>query len=72
MPERANESRRRLESAGWSVRAEFYPLPGGGAWVAYVSREGRSFSAAGATEAEALTTACRHAEAPGPPRPEAR
>jgi anti-anti-sigma factor len=64
-PDGAGDPRRRLEAAGWSVRAERPRWQGGGAWVVLASREGRCFSAAGATEAGAVGTACRRAEALG-------
>jgi anti-anti-sigma factor len=64
-PDGAEGPRRRLEAAGWSVRAERPRWQGGGAWVVLASRGGRCFSAAGATEAGAVGTACRRAEALG-------
>jgi anti-anti-sigma regulatory factor len=76
VPDGAPDPRRRLEAAGWSLRAERPRWQGGGAWVVLASRVGRCFSAAGETEAEAVGAACCRAETlgllrlPGPPGPE--
>jgi anti-anti-sigma factor len=64
-PDGAGDPRRRLEAAGWSLRAERPRWQGGSAWVVLASREGHCFSAAGETEAGAVGTACRRAEALG-------
>jgi hypothetical protein len=56
----AEESRARLEQAGWSVRVWPVPL---GVRVSATSDKGRLLFASGATAAEALGRLCRLAEA---------
>ena len=58
----AEESRARLERAGWSVQV--WPVPLGGR-VATATRGGHQLLSSGATEAEALWRLRLAAEAPG-------
>ncbi len=63
----AEESRRRLEALGWSVRVR--NDKGSSAWVAFVTWGGAACSAVGDTEAEALGRALGWVEGLGmPPR----